>query len=65
MWHIDENGDKQFAGTKDDDKEAALAARECPDFELDDEDELVSEEPVTCFNCRYRRWTERSFTCCK
>jgi hypothetical protein len=47
------------------DFKAVLRAQACAYFLLDDEDELVSDEAVTCFNCRYRRWTQESFTCMK
>ena len=42
-------------------KEAARAAV-CDGYGRDDEDETV-DDTVSCYNCRYRRWTARSFTC--
>lgn len=48
-----------------DEKRARKAAQACPWFRLDDEDEQVSEEELTCLNCRYRRWTVESFECLK
>lgn len=44
---------------------AVQAAMACAHFALDDEDELVSDEEITCLNCRYRRWTQESFLCMK
>ena len=46
-------------------QEAVEAAGLCKHFSLDDEDELVSEEERSCYNCRYRRWTPESFVCLK
>jgi hypothetical protein len=47
------------------DYQAAQAALACQHFALDDEDELVSDEELSCLNCRYRRWTQESFSCMK
>lgn len=44
---------------------AALVASTCLHFIPDVEEELVAEEPQSCYNCRYRRWTAASFTCQK
>ena len=38
-------------------------AETCPVFQADDEDEWVSDDPVSCCNCRFRRWTAESFVC--
>jgi len=43
---------------------AASAAASCESFHPDEEDEQVADEPVSCCNCRYRRWTVAAFTCC-
>ncbi len=48
-----------------DNQSLALKAFLCPQFKLDDEDELVAEEERSCLNCRYRRWTVESFECMK
>lgn len=37
----------------------------CLAFMADVEEELVSEVEQSCHNCRYRRWTNRSFECMK
>jgi hypothetical protein len=48
------------------DAERALAAaKDCALFSEDSEEECVSDEPLSCFNCRYRRWTQESFVCMK
>ena len=44
---------------------AAGWAGNCPNFSLDDDDECVAEETVSCLNCRYRKWTQDSFSCLK
>lgn len=63
MWILNSKGEKEFSGGKKDWTGAAEAAKLCPNFTTDDEDELVSDEPVSCYNCRYRRWNLKSFTC--
>jgi hypothetical protein len=35
----------------------------CRAFTFDVEEELVSEDERSCLNCRYRRWTDNSFSC--
>jgi len=45
--------------------DAARIAARCAGFRPDEEDEQVADDPVSCFNCRYRRWTASSFTCCQ
>jgi hypothetical protein len=47
------------------DYQAVQAAMACAHFTIDDEDELVSDEEISCLNCRYRRWTQESFSCMK
>ncbi|WP_418790769.1 hypothetical protein [Phosphitispora sp. TUW77] len=65
MWFNNEFGLKVFRGGKDDWQSAADAARACNEFAEDDEDEQVADSPVSCYNCRYRRWTPTSFVCLK
>jgi hypothetical protein len=48
---------------KNEEYRAKGTAMSCPHFNLDDEDELVSDEPKTCLNCRYRRWTQEPYVC--
>ncbi len=64
-WSKNEKGRAEFSGGRRDWPRAAAIAGSCPHFLLDDEDELVAEEERSCYNCRYRRWTERSFICMK
>lgn len=63
MWHLNERGEKEFAWRKDNWAQAADLAQQCSGFKSDVEEELVSDEPVSCYNCRYRRWTSESFVC--
>lgn len=63
MWIYNAKGKKEFSGGKDNWDEAARIAKTCVNFKMDEEDELVSDEPVSCYNCRYRRWSLKSFTC--
>ena len=65
MWLVDHREGKVFAGGREDLHGAAMAAVKCADFRADVEEELVADDPVSCFNCRYRRWTTASFTCQK
>ncbi len=59
------NGTGEFIGGKDDRPGAARVAGKCRYFQMDVEEELVADESVSCYNCRYRRWTAESFTCLK
>lgn len=65
MWRRDNDGVKIFTAGRNDGAAAAKAAALCDDFRPDDEDEWVADEPRSCYNCRYRRWTVRSFACMK
>jgi hypothetical protein len=65
MWLNDEKIGKVFAGGKDDRLGAVKAAGNCASFRSDVEEELVVDDPVSCYNCRYRRWTAESFACLK
>ncbi len=65
IWYVNKQGDKEFRSGDNDWITAARTAESCPHFVLDDEDELVAEEPRSCYNCRYRHWTESSFVCLK
>jgi len=63
MWSIDVNGHKQFVGGHEEWQGAALMADRCVKFLPDVEEELVADDPRSCYNCRQRRWTASSFTC--
>ena len=65
MWRVTDKGEREFSGGKENWADVAKIAENCSAFKPDDEDELVAEETVSCYNCRYRRWTMKSFTCCK
>ena len=54
-----------FAGGKDSFADASRIASECVDFTEDCEDELFCDDEISCYNCRYRRWTQNSFQCIK
>lgn len=64
MWRITK-GKKTFLYGNNDNENARKAAEACPDFRPDCEDEQVAGDPVSCYNCRYRRWTRESFDCMK
>lgn len=63
MWLFNSRGEKEFKGGKEDWERAVRAAEECSQFKEDVEDELVADERVSCYNCRYRRWTNTSLIC--
>lgn len=55
----------EFANGKRDWQTTGRIATGCPHFCFDTEEEIVAEDVVSCYNCRYRRWTSGSFTCIK
>jgi hypothetical protein len=63
MWRINQTGEKEFAGGKEEWAAAARLAEDCAGFVPDVEEEQVTDEPRSCYNCRYRRWSANSFTC--
>lgn len=65
MWITNDKGEREFSKGKDDWAVAARIAEECSGFKPDDEDEMVADEDISCYNCRFRRWTMKSFVCCK
>ncbi len=64
MWII-QNNKKVFSGGHFDYKGAEKAALSCTNFSEDYEEEQEADEPISCYNCRYRRWTSNSFICMK
>lgn len=46
-------------------EDARTFAKTCLFFKSDDEDEQVDSVLKSCYNCRYRRWTQKSFECLK
>lgn len=65
MAQLNPPGINEFPGGQEDWEGAARQAEKCRDFKVDVEDELVADEPRSCYNCRYRRWTAVSFCCTK
>jgi hypothetical protein len=65
MWFTNQRGEQEFIGGKNDWTGAASVAAACRDFHADVEEEIVADEPLSCYNCRYRRWSAESFTCMK
>ncbi len=63
LWRVCEQGRYQYTGGKESWEEVTRIAAGCDDFLLDDEDELISDEDRSCYNCRFRRWTRDSFIC--
>lgn len=65
MFKLNERGEKVFKAGKESWTKAKRTAEKCSDFVLDIEDELVADDEVSCYNCRYRKWTRNSFICFK
>jgi hypothetical protein len=63
MWKILENGTREYLGGQADWEGAAKEALGCALFREDVEEECVADEVRSCYNCRYRRWTEDTFRC--
>ena len=63
MWFYIEEGRKLFLHGQEDYTAAAHAAEACPAFREDVEEEWVTDEKRSCYNCRLRRWTADSFQC--
>jgi hypothetical protein len=62
------NGELEFWGSVCSDDDLAVAARAaaaCGTYRRDDEDEDPLGGALSCFGCRYRRWTPDGFTCMK
>lgn len=62
---INQSGERQFTGKKDDWDAAVKLAENCQEFAEDVEEELVADQLRSCYNCRFRRWTSASFICRK
>jgi hypothetical protein len=59
------NGKTVFIYGRDNYAKAEEAAAKCGCFTFDCEEECLADEEVSCYNCRYRRWTAESFECLK
>lgn len=62
MW-IYKDGKKLFKGNHTDYAIVGELAQKCLNFCPDDEDEQVDDQELSCFNCIFRRWSEKSFYC--
>jgi hypothetical protein len=65
LWVNRTNGIREFSGGHENWALASSTAKACPEFSPDDEDEQVSDDFRSCYNCLYRRWTVDSFICMK
>ena len=63
MWQMNHKGELEFAGGRESWDRAVSCASGCQLFREDVDEECVADEVVSCYNCRYRRWTSVSFTC--
>lgn len=64
----DVHGIKHFIGDpkdKEDFTASTVLAGACKHFKEDDSEEIYSRNIRSCYNCRYRRWAQRGFNCCK
>ncbi len=59
------DGKKIFRFGKTSYGEAAEAAKNCDAFRQDYEEEVITDDEKSCYNCRYRRWTKDGFQCMK
>ena len=62
LWEDGKKG-KRFLPGRDAPRKAEQAALACGRFSRDDEEECFALEDISCYNCRYRRWTSDSFEC--
>jgi hypothetical protein len=65
VWQRSSLGSLVFTGGFENWRLAAQTARDCFNFVPDEEDEQISDDPCSCYNCRYRRWTADAFICLK
>lgn len=68
QYIISKNHLLYFCGSvdvKEDEAAARILAENCRYFILDVEDEICVEEEISCFNCRFRRWSKECFSCTK
>jgi hypothetical protein len=63
MWKMLGNGYREYLGGQNDWSGAANEVLQCGSFREDVEEECVADEVRSCYNCRYRRWTEDTFVC--
>ncbi len=65
MWFFNSRGERESRLGHNEWSTAAQIAQCCSQFKLDVEEETVANETVSCYNCRFRKWTDTSFVCCK
>jgi len=65
MFYKNEKGQRVFSGGNQDWDLAIKAANECMNFTHDVEEEIITDDEKSCYDCLYRRWTAESFICCK
>lgn len=61
-------GSKCFLGDDnvwEDMKATVVLATACPFYKDDVDEEIYLEGALTCYNCRYRRWSRPGFSCYK
>ncbi len=61
-------GSKFFLGddsVQEDMDATVVLATACPLYKDDEEEEIYLEGTLTCYNCRYRRWSRTGFSCFK
>lgn len=63
MWQVMDDQTRLFSFGREAYSVAAEAANTCSAFLADEEDEWAADEERSCYNCRYRRWTQESFVC--
>jgi hypothetical protein len=63
MWQSNKRGERAFRHGQEAFSLAAAQARTCHKFCPDVEDEWVTDEERSCYNCLLRRWTVTSFLC--
>lgn len=64
VWK-NQDGNRYFLGGQEAYDEVMIIAKVCPHFVADYEEEWMAEDEISCYNCRYRRWTVDSFMCMK
>jgi len=65
VWEIHAGGVREYRAGRNDWAGAARMAAACDSFREDVEEEIVADELRSCYNCRYRRWSATSFSCCR
>lgn len=61
-------GTRNFCGSEkntDDFKDTIILAKACTSYKVDVDEEVDWDNEITCYNCRYRRWTKYGFSCFK